>query len=57
MIAAAVIAFAVPRVQRWIVVVCALAAVFAVANGVNVNNQLDDKREQIQHILDPIPSN
>jgi hypothetical protein len=56
-IAGAVIAFAVPRVRRWVGVVCALAAIFAVANGVSVNNQLDEKRQQIQHILDQIPSN
>jgi hypothetical protein len=54
-IGGAVVALAIPRVRTWIKIVTTIGAILCVANAVSISHQLDDKRQQIQQILNGIP--
>ena len=54
-IGGAVVALAIPRVRTWIKIVTAIGAILCVANAVSISHQLDNKRHQIQQILNDIP--
>jgi uncharacterized protein DUF2510 len=50
-VAGAVVAVAVPRVRTWVKVIAVIAALITVANGVYVEHQLSQKRDQLEHIF------
>lgn len=55
-IGGAVLALSIPRVRLFIKVLTVIAAVLGVASGLYINHQLDQKRKEIQQILNNVPS-